>query len=76
MTLDQLPGKVTVAKKNFYREFVSLTPAHVEKDIVEVVPKKPVLGKAFKKDSGRVQQRLSQMDEQEIADMEAKLTAG
>ncbi len=53
-----------------------LTVVQVEKEIVEVVPKKAVLGKAFKKDAQRIIVKLSRMDESEIAILEAKIAEG
>ena len=44
----------------------------VEKDIVEIIPKKGIVGKTFKKDAQIVNSYLSNMNEKDIAEMEAQ----
>ena len=43
-------------------------------DVVEVVPEKPTIGKAFKKEGKVVMDYLAQMDKQSIKEFEDKLT--
>ncbi len=48
-------------------------PEPVEKDIVEAVPKKGVIGKVFKKEAQIVMQKLSELSLDDISTMEAQL---
>ncbi len=48
-------------------------PEPVEKDIVEAVPKKGVIGKVFKKEAQIVIQKLSQLSLEDISTMESQL---
>ena len=43
-------------------------------DVVEIVPEKPAIGKAFKKDGKIVMDYLAQMDKDSIKEFEDKLT--
>ena len=43
-------------------------------DVVEVVPEKPTIGKAFKKEGKVVMDYLAQMDKESIKEFEDKLT--
>lgn len=43
-------------------------------DVVEVVPEKPAIGKAFKKEGKLVMDYLAQMDKESIKEFEDKLT--
>ena len=43
-------------------------------DVVEIVPEKPAIGKAFKKEGKIVMDYLAQMDKDSIKEFEDKLT--
>ena len=44
-------------------------------DVVEIVPEKPVIGKAFKKEGKIVMDYLAQMDKEDVKEFEEKINA-